>query len=171
MIDRPDRKTPRFPPSKELPVQITIAEAIQKIKSRFPEIEGIAGGACGGDILFHEACLHHQLVTEMVIPLAPEELLTQSVAFAGPAWTQRFNKLLTAIPYRVLNSEAPSNSNIWDYTNREMMKPAASPGNDNCLLLALWDMREENIPGGTYSMIQLAQANGITIQFININTL
>src|ERR1043166_7173251 len=58
MIDAPDREDPRFPPSREPVAAAAIAQLLDS-----PEIGAgagdlaICGGACGGDLLFAEACL------------------------------------------------------------------------------------------------------------------
>ncbi len=171
MIDSANRKTPRFPALKEKSVQKSIVGSIKRIKTRFPEIKGIAGGTCGGDILFHEACLHNQVATEMIIPFPPDEFSKQSVAFAGPAWTQRSEKLLAVIPCQILPDAQRSDYNIWEHTNLKMMDLAFSYSNSKPILLALWDMLEENKPGGTYSMIQMAMERGMAVQLINIKNL
>ncbi|MGN7787653.1 hypothetical protein ACTJIJ_24175 [Niabella sp. 22666] len=52
-----------------------------------------------------------------------------------------------------------------------MMDLAFSYSNSKPILLALWDMLEENKPGGTYSMIQMAMERGMAVQLINIKNL
>ena len=56
MIDASDRKTPRFPPEKEPVAAAAIADALAAIGVAKGDL-GICGGACGGDLLFAEACL------------------------------------------------------------------------------------------------------------------
>lgn len=168
MIDNVGTKTTRFPPSKEKPVRKVIADLLIQIKNHYPGIKAIAGGACGGDILFHEACLNNRIPSEMIIPIPPDQFLEHSVAFAGSEWIQRFKKLLTTISYQVLYNEPSPDVPIWESTNLKMISLASSGGNKNTMLLALWDMHGENKPGSTYSMIQLAQKNGIAIQLINL---
>ncbi|MEO6327708.1 MAG: tetratricopeptide repeat-containing protein, partial [Ginsengibacter sp.] len=59
MIDKADRKEPRFPASKELQAREAIKKKVIEEKNKLDEnttLTGIAGGACGGDILFHEIC-------------------------------------------------------------------------------------------------------------------
>jgi hypothetical protein len=59
MIDAPDRKTPRFPPTRaaEAEARRMICQSIAEEQKLEPGLlVGIAGGGCGGDILFHEVC-------------------------------------------------------------------------------------------------------------------
>ena len=55
MVDAPDRPTPRFPAEKELIAAQRIAEALDHL-SAGPEDLAFTQGACGGDLLFTEAC-------------------------------------------------------------------------------------------------------------------
>ena len=66
MIDKPDRKSPRFPPGKELAVQNEIEKRMGVISGQFPDqVRGIASGACGGDIIFHETCQKFNIPSEV----------------------------------------------------------------------------------------------------------
>lgn len=56
MIDAPDRKTPRFPADKESIAATKIGEALDKLGAG-PGDLALTQGACGGDLLFTEACL------------------------------------------------------------------------------------------------------------------
>jgi hypothetical protein len=56
-IDDTGRKTPRFPGDKESVARQAIKDAVAKEIAEAAEIAfGIAGGASGGDIFFHEVC-------------------------------------------------------------------------------------------------------------------
>ena len=56
MIDAPDRKDPRFPADKEKIAADAIAAKLDELKAG-PEDLAFCGGACGGELLFAEACL------------------------------------------------------------------------------------------------------------------
>jgi hypothetical protein len=85
MIDAPGRKEPRLPASKE-PV---VADAITRLLDS-PEIAAnssdlaICGGACGGDLLFAEACLARGTALELYIPLDENSFLANSIAISPP---------------------------------------------------------------------------------------
>jgi len=76
MIDAPGRKEPRFPPNKE-PV---VADALAKLLNS-PDVAAnssdlaICGGACGGDMLFAEACLARRTSLEFYIPFDENKFL------------------------------------------------------------------------------------------------
>src|SRR5258708_38660112 len=91
MIDAPGRKEPRFPPNKE-PV---VADALAKLLNS-PDVAAnssdlaICGGACGGDMLFAEACLARRTSLEFYIPFDENEFLVDSVDFAVDDWRSRY---------------------------------------------------------------------------------
>src|SRR5262245_10082326 len=54
---------------------------------------GMAGGANGGDILFHEICEALGIKTLMYLALPKEQYVGDYVAKAGPEWVERFDAL------------------------------------------------------------------------------
>src|SRR5258705_13943912 len=89
MIDAADRKIPRFPPDKELAATDAIADALSKIGVT-PGDLAICGGACGGHLLFAEACLAREMRVEIYIPSDEPTFLANSVGFAGGNWHERY---------------------------------------------------------------------------------
>ena len=65
------------------------------------EVIGIAGGASGGDILFHEVCEEIQIPTRLFLAVT-KDLFVESVRQGGPGWVERFNKLCARVPPREL---------------------------------------------------------------------
>ena len=99
MIDAPERKQPRFPAYKERSVQQEIEKyLIEEIKDKNQQLTGIAGGACGGDILFHELCIDLKIPSEIYLALPIEEFKKASVSFAGLEWVERFERLIKKRP-------------------------------------------------------------------------
>ena len=82
MIDAPERKTPRFPAQREGAAAAAIGNILDKLEAGSTDI-GLCGGACGGDLLFAEACLSRGLHVEIRIPFAEPTFLEKSVTFAG----------------------------------------------------------------------------------------
>src|SRR5205085_5304295 len=91
MVDAPDRRTPRFPPSKEGEVR----ELLEKQLAAMNAGIGFASAASGSDILFLEAMLARGGKIHLVLPWPAEEFVNTSVAIAGDgAWVERFHRLL-----------------------------------------------------------------------------
>ena len=51
------------------------------------KIVGVAGGACGGDTLFHEVCAELGIPTRMHLALPRERYCVTSVQHGGPDWS------------------------------------------------------------------------------------
>ena len=73
MIDVPDRPTPRFPASKELIAVQKIAEALQKLGAG-PDDLALTQGACGGDLIFTEACQQRGVKVQWLQPFRRTDL-------------------------------------------------------------------------------------------------
>src|SRR3977135_1723437 len=87
MIDAPGRKEPSFPADKELIARDAIVDTLTKIGGG-PSDLAICGGACGGDLLFAEACLDLGMRLEIFIPFDHPTLLANSVYFLGSHLTR-----------------------------------------------------------------------------------
>lgn len=176
MIDKPDREVPRFPEKKENAVRQKIKTEIEKVKRNTTgKLKGIAGGACGGDILFHEICMELEISTELFLALPREKFLAGSVAFAGPGWIERFDKLFDRLPVRVLSKsqklpgmlKEKKNFSIWEKNNLWQLNFALANGGLNMTLIALWDGKGGDGPGGTADMVKEAKAKGARTAIIN----
>src|SRR4026207_462188 len=66
-IDASDRPAPRFPPAKNPMAAAAIANTLADIGAERWDL-AICGGACGGDLLFAEACLARDMALELYIP-------------------------------------------------------------------------------------------------------
>lgn len=181
MIDQPGRKTSRFPPEKEAAARKAIEAQVQLVMNQEQgrEIRGIAGGACGGDIIFHEVCQSLGIRTEMFLSLPREAYISESVAFAGNNWLDRFDKLYTTLPHRVLASskalpiwlQKKSPYDFWSRSNLWMLYNALSNDSINMTLLALWDGQGGDGEGGTADMVELVRKQGGLDLRIDMNAL
>src|SRR5256885_4750724 len=100
MLDAPDRRTPRFPPSKENEVK----ELLEKQLAAMNAGIGFASAASGSDILFLEAMIARGGAIHLVLPWPAEEFVKTSVEISGDSgWVDRFHKLIDqAASIRVL---------------------------------------------------------------------
>jgi hypothetical protein len=180
MIDKPDRKEPRFPASKELAVRQRIREIIEEERKNSElNYKGIAGGACGGDILFHEVCGELKIETEIYLALPREKFIVESVQFAGPQWVERFNSLYNKLPHQILAQtkdlsnwlQQKKNYSIWERNNLWELTSALTNGGMHMTLIALWDGKGGDGPGGTEHMVKEATARGAKVVPIDITTI
>ena len=175
-IDTPDRKTPRFPAHKEKHARAMIFEAVRsaKAKAKGP-LFGIAGGACGGDILFQEICEALEIPSEMYLVLPKNDYIKASVADGGPDWVERFNRLYDKAKPKILSASdrlprwlrAKKDYDIWQRSNLWMLHNALCISQDHLTLIALWDGARGDGPGGTKDMVDRAKDRGAT--FIHLD--
>jgi len=168
-VDDPGRKTPRFPADKESVARQAIKDAVAKEIAEAGEIVfGIAGGASGGDILFHEVCAELGIPTKLYLALPPEQFVKASVRSGGPQWIERFRRLHEPLRDRVLaeSEELPRwllekpNYSIWQRNNLWMLYNALAAGGDNVTLIALWNGEAGDGPGGTADLVERAGERG-----------
>jgi tetratricopeptide (TPR) repeat protein len=161
MIDAPGRKPPRFPDGKE-PVdakEIAAKEIAAKLDDLGAGEQDLAlcGGACGGDLLFAEACLKRNLRLEVRIPFEEPTFLRESVTFAGDEWLKRFydvkanpNTTLLVMPEELGPTHRAANpyarNNLWQ------LYSALSRGPDKVRFICLWNRQGGDGPGGTEDM-------------------
>lgn len=173
-IDSPGRSTSRFPPEAE-PLA---SEAIRKLltnQQRQGHVNGLAGGANGGDILFLEACRELGIPFEMLLVLPEAQFIEESVAAPGN-WVERFQVLAREVQPRILaqSKDLPhwladkGDYSIWARNNLWMIATALSASPRHFILAALWNGGTGDGPGGTEHMVQVAQQHGA--EFIHLDT-
>jgi hypothetical protein len=173
MVDAPDREKSRrrFPPTGEAEskARALIEEAVKGEIAEGGTLVGIAGGACGSDILFHEVCSTLLVDTRLFLPLPRAKFQVASVQRGGPRWVERYEKLCDRLPARVMQeSEAlPSwlvdkpNYNIWQRNNEWMLFNALATGARRLTLIALYNPElDPDGPGGTKHLLELARRWG-----------
>ena len=172
MIDAPQRKQPRFPAYKEPKVQQELEKYLSaELKDSANELTGIAGAACGGDILFHELCIHLKIPSEIYLALPIEEFKNASVSFAGLEWEERFERLIKKRPVHILPPAENEKNNVWERANMWMLHSALKNRGENMTLVALWDGKTGDGAGGTEHMIKGAKEQGAKTKIIDINQL
>lgn len=191
MIDRPDRAQPRFPAAMQAKARQAIRTQIDQAIGSWPagtRLLGIAGGASGGDLLFHEVCAELQIPTELYVPMAPTAYIAESVRVhpsidGTPSWIERFRAVLkqceAAGRYHQLgeSEQLPTwasrlhGYSIWERNNRWMLQSALAYGADKLTLLVLWDGQGGDAPGGTQHMVEVAEASGAVVRRIDSRAL
>jgi hypothetical protein len=174
-VDAPARARPRFPRTQEAEDEAAgmIAEAIADERAAADEgaIEGIAGGASGGDILFHEACQAAGIPTTLMLALPRDAFAAASVNDAGAQWTERYRRLYDRLNVKVLSDSAElpgwlrtkGNYSIWQRNTRWILHTALSRADTDITLIVLWDGDGGDGPGGTADMVGLARRRGVKV--------
>jgi nucleotide-binding universal stress UspA family protein len=176
-IDALNRKEPRFPAAKEAVARQAIRGAIERELQSAGSIDyGIAGGASGGDILFHEVCAELGIATRLFLALPRDEYVRTSVQAAGPTWVERFRQLYDSHEppelRRVLSesSQGPEylprwlrekeGYDVWQRNSLWTLQNALSAGEGRVTFIALWDGRAGDGAGGTADLVNRATERG-----------
>jgi hypothetical protein len=159
-IDDPSRKKPRFPPDQEEVAREAIRTAILQERTLAPLAYGIAGGASGGDILFHEVCAELGLPTRLDLALPRDRYVLHSVQPAGAKWVERFDRLYRQHPETRVLTETETDD-VWQRANLWMLESALADEDKDLTVLALWDGEDQGDgSGGTGDLVRRARERG-----------
>jgi hypothetical protein len=181
-IDAPGRTEPRFPAAKEAVARAAIQDAVAKEQARISaRLTGIAGGASGGDILFHEVCAELGIETRLYLAIPSDQYIALSVEVPGePEWIDRFRavekrsrKTRTLAQGKELPEWLRSRPDysIWQRNNLWMLHNALAHGGRNVTLIALWNGKAGDGPGGTKDMVDQARARGAKVVILDTGQL
>jgi hypothetical protein len=169
-VDDPGRAVPRFPPDKVDVARAEIRSAINDAIARHGSyLIGISGAASGGDILFHQECRAREVGTTAFLALPEADYAARSVSSAGPEWTKEYYDLLKTIPHRELqpSEDLPKwlafragDYTVWQRNNLWMLHNALANGSSRVTLLALWNGKAGDGPGGTADMVDQVLRRG-----------
>jgi tetratricopeptide (TPR) repeat protein len=93
-----------------LPREVQVKKWLQEqIEAEVAAIQGggllaIAGGCCGGDILFHEICRELGVRSCMHLPFTPDQYVPRFVQCEDPQWIERFRILTTTVPLSLMQA-------------------------------------------------------------------
>jgi hypothetical protein len=175
MIDAPGRVPPRFPEKKEKAGADAISSTLAKLDAG-PEDIGLCGGACGGDLLFAEACLKRSVHLQIRIPFDEPTFLKNSVTFAGGNWDDRYravksNKLTNVFVMPEKLGPTPENANPYERNNLWQLYTALSMGPEKVRFICLWDGKGGDGPGGTKHMHDSVKKRSGLVYVLDTNVL
>lgn len=172
MIDSPTREQPRFPAAMENEARQKIEETLDKLNPSTNCLAIAPGAACGGDILFIEACLKRNMKVEVFLPFAPAQFILESVSFAGDNWVSRFytiqnhpNVSFNLQPDRL--GDVPIGDNAFERNNRWALYSTLMYGIDRVRLIVLWNGKGGDAPGGTGDMVHQVRHLGGVVEHID----
>jgi hypothetical protein len=175
MIDAPDRAVPRFPASKEPIAAAAIAKLLDSSEiGTGPGDLAICGGACGGDLMFAEACLARSAALELYIPFDEATFLEKSVDYAGAPWRERYVAAKARATLHVMPDERgppPPGDNAYERNNMWMLDEAARFGAEKMVFICLWDGQGGDGPGGARHLMDEAGRRTKRIHWIDTRTL
>jgi hypothetical protein len=181
--DAPSRPPPgRFPNTAACidKAKGWLREALQAEKAQTAgTLYGIAGAASGVDLLFHETCKELGIPIKVCLPIPIEAYRRESVADGGPDWVEKFNHFIAENPPIILSDSEelpPWAAGIKDYGvfqrgNIWNMRDALLRPNADVTLVALWNQKAGEGPGGTADMVKLAKSHGAKVREQNSDEL
>jgi hypothetical protein len=156
MIDKPGRAEERFPAHKEGVVRQKMADKLEEWKVGAGDL-AICGAARGADILFGEICQERGAEVWLLLPLAENEFLEESVRLPDSAWESRYFDLRSrqgvtkwVQPDRL--KAPPKGTSPFARNNLWMLNTARVEVADprNLYALLVWDEKPAGDgPGGT----------------------
>lgn len=173
MIDLPGRTEPRFPQHAEPAAWVAIRTAIERARGRTKgRIVGIASGARGGDLLFHEGCRLFGIERRMVLPFPPGTFIETSVAgIPNGGWETKFADnwdSLSSGEREVVANEKTDRG--YALCNQRMIALAKELSNAY-EVIALWDGKPGDGPGGTAEHVDGVRRIGGVVDVIDTTLL
>ena len=175
-----------------------IHRAIERERTNHGEVLfGMAAGANGSDLLFHEVCDDLQIKTRLYLALPKDQYIGEYVAPAGTDWVEKFNTIyrIRKAECRMVNAVDSDSELIVSVLSDSMelprwlqSKPSYTVGKRNAVwmlqhamvqrhihdaegtnvtLMVLWDRREIDAKGSMADLVELAQKNGIKVVHID----
>jgi tetratricopeptide (TPR) repeat protein len=177
MIDAPDRPVPRFPADKEGVAAQKIAEALDQLGAG-PDDLALTQGACGGDLLFSEACLRRGVKLHWLQPLAEPDFIRRSVVRYNESWRRRYldaKAELAAPPREAPQTLGPApakagESYPYERCNRWLLYTALACGIDKVRFVCLWNGGGGDRPGGTAHMYEEVMRRTGQVTWIDTRT-
>jgi tetratricopeptide (TPR) repeat protein len=178
MVDAPDRPTPRFPAEKEPIAAQKIAEALDRLGAGADDL-ALTQGACGGDLLFTEACLRRGVKVHWLQPYREPDFMQKSVIRCGEAWRDRYlgAKAKLAAPSRAAPlelGEPPKHSGEgypYERCNLWLLYTALACGVDKVRFVCLWNGGGGDGPGGTAHMYNEVKRRTGQVTWIDVRTI
>lgn len=172
MIDRPKRAKPRFPAAMESEARQKIEQVLDKLNPCVNCLAIAPGAACGGDILFLEACLQRNMKVDLFLPFEQARFIQESVSFAGDDWVARFYAIVNHpnVSLRLQPQclgDVPLGDNAFSRNNRWALYSTLMYGIDRVRLVVLWDGQDGDGVGGTGDMVQQVRQLGGVVEHID----
>lgn len=178
MIDASGRPTPRFPADKVPLAENRIAAVLEQLDAG-PRDMALTQGACGGDLLFTEACLQRGVKVHWLQPFVEAKFIEASVIGGGADWLRRYReaRAVLAAPPRaapeVLGPPPRDSSKDYPYQrcNLWLLYTALAWGPDKLSLICLWNGASAEGSGGTGDMVEEVRRRGGGINWIDTRSL
>lgn len=174
MVDRPDRKLPRFPANRVAAAGRAIDAELDRLRVGAGD-RAVTSGASGGDLLFALSCLARGAAIEIYLPYPRDRFVQSSVEPGGPHWLAMFDEVmahpLTVLHVMPLADDDAEDGNAYARCNLAMLQRALELARGPIDLICLWDGSVGDGPGGTEHMVSAVRARRGHVHWIDSRTL
>jgi hypothetical protein len=137
-------KKKRFPAEMEEKARKQIDAALDKYHGSDNDLAITAGAACGGDIIFIEACLDRGMTVEVHLPVSEPDYIKEEVSPGGDQWVERYynlrnHKNVTIHIQTDQVGKVKEGHDPYERNNRWALSSSLIMGIERVRLLALWD--------------------------------
>jgi tetratricopeptide (TPR) repeat protein len=161
MVDAPDRATPRFPEGMVEAAADRILATLRGLDVGAQDL-ALTQGACGGDLLFTEACQALGVRVAWLQPYAEPDFMLRSVVRCGEHWRQRYLETRQKLGQPILSApqelgEPPGFAEQgypYERCNRWLLYTALAWGVEKVHFVCLWNGGGGDGPGGTSHMYE-----------------
>lgn len=159
MVDLPDRVAPRFPADQVPRVTAEVRDALASWQVG-PDSAVVCGGARGADLIVAEEAHARDARIVLCLALPPDEFTRRSVDIPGTDWAARFERIVELAEVRVLgNVDGHGSDDVFARANDWMVEVARSI-DPRPHVIAVWDGRCGDGPGGTADMVRRLGGRG-----------
>ena len=143
-MDEEGKTEKRLLPEMEKEARKRIDAALDKFDIGDDDLGVSAGAACGGEIIFIEACLDREMKVEVHLPFSEPQYIKQNVSFAGDEWVERFYNIRNHPDVRISFQldhvgKVKADDDPYERNNRWALYSSLILGVDRVRLIALWD--------------------------------
>jgi tetratricopeptide (TPR) repeat protein len=163
-VDADGRDPPRFPESKVPAVKKAIAKTLQGLGN----LHGFGGAASGTDLLVLKDLVGRGLTATVVLPFPEDDFLRESV---GDGWRKPYSEVRakkTMVEFAApLSDVTPAREKLpaaFGASNEEVQRRAlayAKALDEDPVVLAVWDGKKGDGPGGTADAVRLWRMEGV----------
>jgi tetratricopeptide (TPR) repeat protein len=178
MIDAPDRLTPRFPQTKEAIAGQELARVLDLMGAGRDDL-ALTQGACGGDLLFTEACLNRGVKVHWLLPFRDPDFVQKSVVQCGESWRNRYIEAKTKLSASIRSApeelgEPPRSAKPgypYERCNLWLLYSALAYGVDKVRFICLWNGEGGDGAGGTAHLYNEVKRRTGNVTWIDVRQL
>jgi tetratricopeptide (TPR) repeat protein len=179
MVDTQERINSRFPPEPEFvnTAAAAIADRLKALNAGEHDL-AITQGACGGDLLFTEACLDLGVKVRWLQPFDEPDFIQRSVVRGGEQWRERYQRAREQLdeppgsaPQELGDPPTEQNNYPYERCNQWLLYTAMSYGLESLNFICLWDGGGGDGPGGTAHMCDVVRKHTGKVEWIKTTEL